>query len=92
MKRWSNRVLLQGSRLVGRQANVESAKTSHDRRLADRQARHHMSSLAFLELSAEAALTENMAFITHQTQKVSRYSSTRPASTERLRRRQIGAS
>ena len=56
-----------GSRIVGRQASFEYAKRSHAGRLADRQTRHHMSNLVFLELSEERALTENMALITHQT-------------------------
>ena len=56
-----------GSRVVGYQAIVEYARTSHNGRLADRQTRHHFSGLVFLELSADSAVTENMALITHQT-------------------------
>ena len=66
-ERRSNRVLIHGSRVLGRQELVEYAKTSHDERLTDRQTRHHMSSLVFLDLSAEAELTENIVLITHQT-------------------------
>ncbi len=56
-----------GSRMVGRQAILDYATTSHQGRLADRQTRHHFSALVFLELSTDAAITENMALITHQT-------------------------
>ena len=56
-----------GSRVVGYQAIVEYARTSHSGRLADRQTRHHFSGLVFFELSANSAVTENMALITHQT-------------------------
>ena len=59
--------LVSGSRVVGRQAILAYAKESHQGRLADRQTRHHMSALVFLELSADRAVTENMALITHQT-------------------------
>ena len=67
MERWRDGALVSGSRIVGRQAIFEYAKRSHAGRLADRQTRHHMSNLVFLELSEERALTENMALITHQT-------------------------
>jgi len=67
IERWHDGVLVPGSRIVGRQAIFEYAKRSHEGRLVDRQTRHHMSSLVFLELSEERALTENMALITHQT-------------------------
>ncbi len=52
---------------TGRQAVLAYAKESHQGRLADRQTRHHMSALVFLELSTDHAVTENMALITHQT-------------------------
>ena len=67
IERWYDGILVPGSRIVGRQSIFEYAKRSHEGRLADRQTRHHMSSLVFLELSEERALTENMALITHQT-------------------------
>ena len=57
-----------GSRVVGRQAILDVARTSHQGRLADRQTRHHMSALVILELSSDSAVTENMALITHQTE------------------------
>ena len=69
IERWHDGVLVPGSRIVGRQAIFEYAKRSHEGRLVDRQTRHHMSSLVFLELSEERALTENMALITHQTEE-----------------------
>lgn len=56
-----------GSRLIGRQAIFEYARESHQGRLADRQSRHHFSSIVFLELNPEIAITENVALITHQT-------------------------
>jgi len=67
IERWYDGILVLGSRIVGRQSIFEYAKRSHEGRLADRQTRHHMSSLIFLELSEKRALTENMALITHQT-------------------------
>ena len=60
--------LVTGSRVEGRQAIGDYARTSHRGRLADRQTRHHMSALVFLELSTDVAITENMALITHQTE------------------------
>jgi len=62
-----NGALTAGSRVIGRNAIYEYALESHRGRLADRQTRHHFSGLVFLELSAESAVTENMALITHQT-------------------------
>ena len=59
--------VVSGSRLVGRPAILDYARTSHRGRLTDRQTRHHMSALVFLELSSDSAVTENMALITHQT-------------------------
>ena len=59
--------VVSGSRVVGRQAILDYALTSHQGRLADRQTRHHFSALVFLELSTDAAITEHMALITHQT-------------------------
>jgi hypothetical protein len=55
-----------GARVVGHQAILDYARTSHQGRLADRQTRHHFSALVFLELTADSAVTENMALITHQ--------------------------
>jgi len=54
--------------ISGRPAILDYARNSHTNRLGDRQTRHHMSALIFLELTATTALTENMALITHQTQ------------------------
>ena len=67
MERRLGGALVSGSRVVGRQAIFAYAKGSHEGRLADRQTRHHMSALVFLELSTDVAVTENMALITHQT-------------------------
>lgn len=52
--------------LVGRGAIYEYALNAHATRLADRQSRHHMSGLVFLELTPGTAETQNMAIITHQ--------------------------
>ena len=65
MERWRDGALIPGSRVTGRQAIFDYARTSHTGRLADRQTRHHFSGLVFLELSADHAVTENMALITH---------------------------
>lgn len=54
------------SRIEGRAAILVYAQQSHEGRLANRQTRHHMSSIVFHELSANAAITENMVLITHQ--------------------------
>ena len=59
--------LVPGSRVSGKQAIFEYAQKSHMGRLADRQSRHHFSSIVFLQLNAESAITENLALITHQT-------------------------
>ncbi len=67
MERRREGQVVRGSRVEGRQAIFDYAKTSHQGRLADRQTRHHFSGLVFLELSADAAVTQNMALITHQT-------------------------
>ena len=56
-----------GSLLEGKQAILDYAVESHNGRLAGRQSRHHMSGIRFLEISEDAALTENLALITHQT-------------------------
>jgi len=56
-----------GSRLEGKQAILDYAVDSHNGRLADRQSRHHMSGIRFLELGEDTALTENLVLITHQT-------------------------
>ena len=66
MERRRRGKLVPGSRVVGRPAILEYARASHQGRLADRQTRHHMSGLVFLELTADTAVTENMALITHQ--------------------------
>ncbi len=77
MERWRDGRLVEGSRISGRPAILEYARQSHQGRLADRQTRHHFSGLVFLELSANLAVTENMALITHQTaaDRVARISS-----------------
>lgn len=67
IERWLEGSLVEGSRIQGKQAIFDYAKQSHEGRLADRQTRHHFSGLVFLELSEQAAITENMALITHQT-------------------------
>ena len=59
--------LVPGSRVEGKAAILDYARRSHQGRLADRQTRHHFSALIFLELTADQAVTENMALITHQT-------------------------
>ncbi len=56
-----------GARVIGQDAILDYARTSHQGRLADRQTRHHFSALVFLELTPDHAVTENMALITHQT-------------------------
>lgn len=61
--------VVSGSRVVGRAAILEYARESHRGRLAGRQTRHHMSALVFLTLTSDAAVTENMVLITHQTAK-----------------------
>lgn len=66
IERWQDNALVDGSRVVGRPAIFEYARASHEGRLADRQTRHHMSALVFLELSGDMAVTENMVLITHQ--------------------------
>ncbi|MDA1091801.1 MAG: nuclear transport factor 2 family protein [Acidobacteria bacterium] len=58
---------ISGARVVGHDAILDYARTSHQGRLADRQTRHHFSALVFLELTPDHAVTENMALITHQT-------------------------
>ena len=67
MERHVNGTVVSRSRVVGRRAILDYAQTAHQGRLADRQTRHHMSALVFLELSSDSAVTENMALITHQT-------------------------
>ena len=59
--------LAAGSLLEGKQAILDYAVGSHNGRLADRQSRHHMSGIRFLELGEDTALTENLVLITHQT-------------------------
>ena len=67
MERQVDGTVVSNSRVVGRRAILDYARTAHQGRLADRQTRHHMSALVFLELSSDSAVTENMALITHQT-------------------------
>lgn len=67
IERWVLGELVAGSRLEGRSSIYEYAKQSHEGRLADRQTRHHLSGIVFLELDDDTAVTENMALITHQT-------------------------
>ena len=55
------------STFAGRDTIAQYAATAHAGRLADRQTRHHMSSIVFIELTDDSALTENMVLITHQT-------------------------
>ena len=66
-ERQVNGEVVPGSRVIGKRAIFEYARESHQGRLADRQSRHHFSSIVFLELNSESALTENVALITHQT-------------------------
>ncbi len=68
MERWASGEFISDSRLEGRQAILIYAKEAHEGRLADRQTRHHMSALVFIELTQDTALTENMVLITHQTE------------------------
>jgi len=65
-ERQVNGELVPGSRVIGKKAIFEYALDSHRGRLADRQSRHHFSSVVFLELNAESAITENVALITHK--------------------------
>jgi hypothetical protein len=67
MDRWQNGQAVAGARVVGRPAILGYAMAAHQGRLADRQTRHNFTAITFLELSAESAVTENMALITHQT-------------------------
>ena len=66
-ERQVNGELVPGSRVIGKKAIFDYALDSHRGRLADRQSRHHFSSIVFLELNAESAITENVALITHLT-------------------------
>ena len=59
--------LVDSSVVEGKEAILEYARQSHLGRLADRQTRHHMTSILFLEVNESTALTENTALITHQT-------------------------
>ena len=67
MERRLDGMLAAGSRLEGKRAILDYAVDSHNGRLADRQSRHHMSGIRFLELGEDTALTENLVLITHQT-------------------------
>ncbi len=66
MERSASGELIPGSRLEGRQAILTYAKKAHQGRLADRQTRHHMSNLVFIEFTEDTARTENMVLVTHQ--------------------------
>lgn len=66
MERRANNALIEGSRVAGREEILSYARNAHEGRLSDRQTRHHFSQLLFLELGGDAAVTENMALITHQ--------------------------
>ncbi|MCE7998833.1 MAG: nuclear transport factor 2 family protein [Rhodobiaceae bacterium] len=50
----------------GRAEILSYAKASYDRRLKDRQSRHHFSGLVFEELSEDTALTEHTFLVTHK--------------------------
>jgi hypothetical protein len=65
LETWRGEVLV--SKIEGKQNILEYAEQSHTVRLIDRQTRHHFSGLVFKTLSETAAVTENMALITHQT-------------------------
>ena len=67
MERRLNGELVDGSRLEGRASILEYARQSHKGRLAERQTRHYISGIVFLELNADRAITENMGLITHHT-------------------------
>lgn len=66
MERQVGGELIPGSRVQGKAAILVYASRSHQGRLADRQTRHHFSAVIFLQLSADQAVTQNMALITHQ--------------------------
>ena len=65
LETWRGEVLV--NRIEGKQNILSYAEQSHKVRLIDRQTRHHFSGLVFKTLSETAAITENMALITHQT-------------------------
>ena len=67
LERKLNGVTVIGSKVEGREAIHEYAKTSHEGRLADTLSQHHFSGIVFLELTDTRAVTENMALITHRT-------------------------
>ena len=67
LERSINGVTVNRSKIEGKEAIYNYAKTSHEGRLADTESRHHFSGVVFLELTETSALTENMALITHQT-------------------------
>ena len=69
MDRWLGGKLVEASVIEGKQAILDYARRSHNGRLADRQTRHHMTSIVFLEIDGDTALTENAALITHQTRE-----------------------
>ncbi len=66
LERWASGKPVSDSRLEGRQAILTYAKEAHQGRLADKQTRHHMSNLVFIELTKDTARTENMVLVTHQ--------------------------
>ena len=61
-------VLVPDARVEGRPAIYAYAKDSHEGRLAGKQTRHHMTSLVFIALTDDAATTENMVLVTHQSE------------------------
>ena len=65
LETWRGEVLV--NRIKGKQNILSHAEQSHKVRLIDRQTRHHFSGLVIKTLSETAAITENMALITHQT-------------------------
>ena len=65
LETWRGEVLV--NKVEGKQNILGYAEQSHKVRLIDRQTRHHFSGLVFKTLSETAAITENMALITHQT-------------------------
>ena len=56
----------EAQKVQGRE-NIEAYATqAHQKRLANRQSRHHFTNLVFKELSSQSALTEHMFLVTHQ--------------------------
>ena len=69
LERSINGVTVDRSKIEGKEAIYNYAKTSHEGRLTDTESRHHFSGVVFLELTETTALTKNMALITHQTEE-----------------------